>query len=343
MRTRCLLRCRACFSGGIWLSPVVLVPYVPALGPVQPKALSAELFNAVVDVADTDLFLPYDKDRRWSGKKDERVIVDEIVHEPGLTVIPTFTRGRALVKIYHYGDSPPRLSELTQWTRTRRVTLGSAAGRVIWFQGTLEGARTRLLLKIFGDQDKRHRGEAIQLTDCAVADTFPAFAEELGAEGFAFLYQRIKTGLSDGPILVRVEDQRVVGAVGPMGTLLDSTGTRMQPPQYSPCIPTTGAGATAGRCGGQRWRGARTTGPSTRSCKPLRVVHQSCSICPKACPHSVSCAAGKSCRRSPNRRLLVRQVTDSGSRIPHGGSGHAAGLHRACASQRSRAVRGGVR
>jgi GNAT superfamily N-acetyltransferase len=215
-----------------WLSRVVPVPYVPALGPVQPRALSAELFNAVVDIADTDRFLSYDKDRRWSAKKDERVIVDEIFHEPGRTVIPTFTRGCGLVKIHHYSDSPPQLSELTQWTRTRCAPFGSAAGRIIWFQSVPEDARTRLLLKTFRDQDKCHRGEAIQLTDCPVADTFPAFAEELGADGFAFLYQRIKTGLSDGPIFVRVEDRRIVGAVGPMSTLLDSTGMRMQPPQY---------------------------------------------------------------------------------------------------------------
>jgi GNAT superfamily N-acetyltransferase len=137
-----------------------------------------------------------------------------------------------MVKIHYYGDSLPRLNELTQWTRTRCATVGSVAGRVVWFQCTPEGARTRLLLKKFGDQDKRHCDKAIRLADCPVADTFPAFVEELGEDGFVFLYQRIKTGLSDGPILVRVEDRRIVGAVGPMGTLLDSTGTRMQPPQY---------------------------------------------------------------------------------------------------------------
>lgn len=215
-----------------WLSPVVPVPYVPVLGPVQPRALSAELFNAVVDIADTDRCLPYDKDRRWSGKKNERVIVKEIIHGPGLTVIPTFIRGCGLVKIHHYGDGPPRRGELTEWTRKWRAIFGAATGRVIWFQGTLEGARTRLLLKTFRDQDKRDCGDVMQLTDCAVADTFPAFAEQLGADGFAFLHQRIKAGLSDGPILVRVEDRRIVGAVGPMGTLFDATGTRMQPPQY---------------------------------------------------------------------------------------------------------------
>jgi GNAT superfamily N-acetyltransferase len=115
-------------------------------------------------------------------------------------------------------------------TKRRRGTAVQLS-EVIWFQRASEGARTRLLLKTFGDQDKCGRGGVIQLTDCAVADTFPAFAEELGADGFAFLYQRIKAGLPDGPILVRIEDRRIVGAIGPLA-LLDSTGTRMQPPQY---------------------------------------------------------------------------------------------------------------
>jgi ribosomal protein S18 acetylase RimI-like enzyme len=215
-----------------WLRPVLTAPYVPMLGPVQPGALSAELFNAVVDVADTDRFLSYDKDRRWSSKKDEQVIVEAIVHRPGLTVIPTSVHGCDLVKFHHYGDNPPQLSELTQWMREQRAVFGATTGRVIWFQESPEGARTRLLLKTFRDQDKRHCGEAIQLMDCTVADTFPAFVEQLGEDGFAFIYQRIRVGLSDGPILVRVEDQRIVGAIGPMGTLLDATGTRIQLPQY---------------------------------------------------------------------------------------------------------------
>ena len=87
-------------------------------------------------------------------------------------------------------------------------------------------------MKTFADQDKRHHDHVVDLEDCDVADTFPAFIEQLGADGFAFLYQRIKTGLSDGPILVAVEDRHIVGAIGPLGILLDATGTRTQPPQY---------------------------------------------------------------------------------------------------------------
>jgi GNAT superfamily N-acetyltransferase len=64
--------------------------------------------------------------------------------------------------------------------REQRAVSGATTGRVVWFQENPEGAKTRLLLKTFRDQNKRHRGEAVQLADCAVADTFPAFAEQLG-------------------------------------------------------------------------------------------------------------------------------------------------------------------
>lgn len=216
-----------------WLSPVVTVPYVPTLGPVGPGALSAEVFNAVLDVADTGRFLPCDKDRRWSSTKDERAIVDEIIHEPGRTVIPTLsTRGRGLVKIHYYGAGAPRLSETTEWSRAWCATSGVATGRVIWFHSTPHGARTRLMLKTFSDQDKRHFGHVMDLRDCDVADTFAGFAERLRANGFAFLYQRIKAGLSDGPILVTVDGRHIVGAIGPLGILLDATGTPTQPPHY---------------------------------------------------------------------------------------------------------------
>ncbi|MGH3833627.1 MAG: GNAT family N-acetyltransferase [Pseudonocardiaceae bacterium] len=199
---------------------------------MHPRALSAELFGAVLDVAGTGQFLPYDKDRRWSNTKDER-IAGEIIHKPGLTIISTLsTFGNSLVKLYHYSESPPRTGETDEWYRTWISTFSEARGRIIWFQDTPDGASTRLMLKTFGDQDKRKRGHVMELADCEVADTFPTFANQPGTAGFSFLQQRMKAGLSDGPILVTVEDRRIVGAVGPLGTLADSTGRKIQPPQY---------------------------------------------------------------------------------------------------------------
>jgi GNAT superfamily N-acetyltransferase len=216
-----------------WLKPVVTVPYVPALGPVQPGALSAELFDAVMDVADTGRFLPYDKDRRWSAKKDERVIVEEITHEPRRTVIPTLsTRGRGLLKIHYYSTDRPDLDGAGEWSRKWCATYGAAAARLIWGQLTPDGARTRLMLKTFSSHDQRENDNVIELATCGVAETFPAFAEQLGVDGFTFLYQRMMAGADDGPVLVTVDDHRIVGAIGPLATMLDATGTRQQPPQY---------------------------------------------------------------------------------------------------------------
>ncbi|MGH8909713.1 MAG: GNAT family N-acetyltransferase [Egibacteraceae bacterium] len=241
-----------------WLSPVVTAPYVPALGPVAPSVLSAELFNAVVEVADTGRFLPYDKDRRWSSTKDERVITQEIIHRPGRTVIPTLAaRGHGLLKIHCYGDGSSRSDEAIGWASTWCTAYGArAGGRVIWFQDTAEGARTRLMLKTFTDQDQREAGGAIELKDCEVADTFPAFAAQLGGDGFAFLHQRMKAGLDDGPVLVMIEDGRIVGAVGPLATMIDATGTRQQPPQYFAVHPDH-RGKSHGRT---LWRAAMAWG-----------------------------------------------------------------------------------
>lgn len=212
---------------------MVTVPYVPTLGAVGPKALSVKLFDAVVSVAGTGRFLPYDKDRRWSSAKDERVIVDEIIHRPGLTVIPTHSsRGRGLLKIHYYGQSKLDLDQAAEWSRAWCAAHGAGAGRLIWFEDSHEDARTRLMLKTFGDQDAYDHGPVVSLKDCSHADTFAAFTEQIGPEGFAFLHERMRSGIDDGPVLVTVEDRRIVGAIGPLSTMADATGAITQPPQY---------------------------------------------------------------------------------------------------------------
>ena len=217
-----------------WLCPQVGVPYVPTLGPVQPRALSVHLFNDIVSVAGIGAFLPYDKDRRWSATKDEHVLTGEIIHSPSRTVIPTLSaRSHGVVKIHHYGRTAPDLGQLAGWARELCARYGAAAGKAIWFQDTPAGARTRLLLKTYHDRDEREHGRQVtELRHCEAAGTFPAFASQLGEGGFLFLLERIAAGLDDGPILVAVEDERIVGAIGPLSTLTDASGYCIVPPQY---------------------------------------------------------------------------------------------------------------
>lgn len=214
-----------------WLKPVMSAPYVPTLGPVHPDVLSADLFDAVVSVAGTRRFLPYDEDQRWSNAKDEHVIVSEIFHGPGLTIIPTLTRrGGGLVKLHHYAHTAPDAGELAETARKLAGRYGVGRCRLVWFSDLPVGARDRLMLKTFTPSDKEDSTRVVQLAGCEAADTFPEFAGQLGVDGFAFLYRRLQAGAQYGPVFVTVEDGRIVGAIGPMGTLIDRAGTAFQLP-----------------------------------------------------------------------------------------------------------------
>ena len=216
-----------------WLEPVMHAPYVPTLGPVAPAALAPGMFRDIVAVSGTGRFLPYDKDRRWSDRKNEHVLVGEITHAPAATVIPTLSStGSGLIKIHHYGARHPDLGRMTAYGQELSARYGAAHHRITWCQQTPHGARGRLLLKTFTNLDCCEPRSAVELTTSSNAATFPAFAQEAEQDGFMFLYQRLKAGRDDGPILVAVEDDRIVGALGPLTILPDRNGVPAQPPQY---------------------------------------------------------------------------------------------------------------
>jgi GNAT superfamily N-acetyltransferase len=219
-----------------WLKPVLQAPYVPTLGVMAPDVLSAELFDAVADIAATGRFLPYDKDQRWSAAKDEHILVDQIVHRPDHTQIPSLTRrGGGMVKLHHYAAEPPDLAEAQGHAAKIAADVGAGDHRVLWFSSSQEdGARNRLMHKTFhpADEHAPGAGPVMELTGCPAAGTFAAFTAEIGPEGFSFLHQRMLAGHDDGPTLVTVADGRIVGAIGPLSTLTDNAGVRFQPPQY---------------------------------------------------------------------------------------------------------------
>jgi hypothetical protein len=75
---------------------------MPTLGPVHPQAVTASLFADLIEVAGTGRLLPYDKDRRWTDRKDEQVLPEAIIQEPGLAIT-----GRAsCIRVYIYCRQP---------------------------------------------------------------------------------------------------------------------------------------------------------------------------------------------------------------------------------------------
>lgn len=222
------------------------VPYVPTLGPVHPDTLSPELFDDVVVASQTGRVLPFDKARRWSPRGHHTVLLEEIIHQPDRTIIPTVSRrAGGMVKTYYYGLAPPDLTALVAATRQWCGFSSAQGGRVIWFDPAAPAPEatscTRVLLKVFSapQPTRPHSGRVMALDDCcrAVRATFADFAQRLRATGFGFLHQRWVAGRIDGPVLVAIADHRIIGAIGPLNTLPDRHGHRVLLPPYFGVLP----------------------------------------------------------------------------------------------------------
>ncbi|WKU46708.1 GNAT family N-acetyltransferase [Streptomyces sp. VNUA116] len=226
-----------------WLRPVVTAPFVPTIGPVHPSVLTEDVFTDTLIAASSDRrFLRYDKDARWSDFKDEIVLVEDVVHQPAGTLIPTLSRrGAGTVKVHVYsarGDAVLMASELAQ---KLCAVQGAAKARVVRFLGpeSPQGRGTRIQLKDFRAfpcpaPEGPVRDFAAWPT--LVQQTFAEFAAEMAADGFAFLYERMNAG-AVGPVLTASIGGRVAGAIGPMEIRPDAIGTCQLMPQYFGVLP----------------------------------------------------------------------------------------------------------
>jgi GNAT superfamily N-acetyltransferase len=229
-----------------WLRRVLRVPYVPTLGPVHPETLSPELFDDVVAASQTGQLLPFDKNRRWSDRPYDSVLAAEIIHQPDHTIIPVLSRHtQGMIKTYYYGTTTPDRDALSVATRRWCTAYRARAGRVIWFNpaipATAASACTRVLLKVFSAAPSSPPASAgvVDLDGCpaAIRASFTSFAQKLHATGFGFLHRHWQAGQLDGPILVALTDQDIVGAIGPLRTLPDPRGHPVLLPQYLGVLP----------------------------------------------------------------------------------------------------------
>jgi hypothetical protein len=155
-----------------------------------------DLFEAVVETAATDRFLPYDKDQRWFETKTERVMADDIEHDRHLTLIPTLAeRAGGVVKVHVYGSAPDSLSAGTGLARKLAATHGARQVRIVWFlgldqpEGYGHGVGTRVQLKDF-THGPGHApdAQALEYKKLPEPERFEIFADLMAEDGFAFLY-----------------------------------------------------------------------------------------------------------------------------------------------------------
>ncbi|MFD4591412.1 GNAT family N-acetyltransferase [Streptomyces rubiginosohelvolus] len=246
-----------------WLRPQLTAPIVPTLGPIHPDVLSTDLFEDVLRAADTGDFLPYDKDRRWGGEKDEKVLREDVIHQPEHTLIPTLTRhGRGTVKVYAYGLRDSVIDEAAELATKLAAAHDVAGARVVRPLGpeTAHPRGTRIQLKDFTTGPcPAPDGPVRPVTawPATVQNTFAPFAETMAADGLAFLHTQMQAGQC-GPVLATAIEGRIVGTIGPMEVRVDAIGCPQLLPQYFAVLPEA-QGQGLGRA---LWRAAMHWGQS---------------------------------------------------------------------------------
>ncbi|KUF15706.1 GNAT family N-acetyltransferase [Streptomyces silvensis] len=228
-----------------WLRPVLAAPIVPTLGPVHPDALTVDIFGDILRAAATGDFLPYDKDRRWGGekdKKDEKVLLDDVAHQPDRTLIPTLSRrGRGTVKVFAYGFHGRASDEAVELAAKLAAVHDAASARVVrpLGPGTSSPHGTRIQLKDFTARPCPDPGGPVRPVTgwpAAVQGTFAPFAAAMSADGLVFLHTQMRVGRC-GPVLTAAVENRIVGAIGPMEVRPDALGRPQLLPQYFAVLP----------------------------------------------------------------------------------------------------------
>jgi GNAT superfamily N-acetyltransferase len=259
-----------------WLQPLITVPYVPTLGPVHPEAVTPGLLADVTGIAGTGRFLPYDKDLRWGGRKDESVLADAIVQEPGLVLVPVLsTRRASSVKVCVYSRDPRgALGQAAELGRRLCAGHDAGKGRLVWFlppgsDPDPVAACTRIQMRDFspGCPAPAPASGVVPLDELggAARTSFSVFAEKLAADGFAFLDARIREHGDTGPVLTCQRDGKIAGAIGPMEIMADSRGAARLLPQYFGVLPEY-RGLGLGR---SLWRAAMGWGQQNRAAYQL--------------------------------------------------------------------------
>ncbi|MER5888618.1 GNAT family N-acetyltransferase [Streptomyces sp. NPDC001941] len=246
-----------------WLRPQLTAPIVPTLGPVHPDALTVGIFEDTLRVAETGDFLPYDKDRRWGGEKDEKVLREDVIHQPERTLIPTLSRrGRGTVKVFAYGLRDSAVDEAAELAAKLAAAHDVVNAKVVRLlpPGTMHPGGTRIQLKDFAAgacPDPGGPVRPVTVWPATVQGTFAPFAEAMAADGLAFLHTQMRADRC-GPVLAAAVENRIVGAIGPLDVRPDSIGHPQLMPQYFAVLPEA-RGRGLGRV---LWRAAMHWGQS---------------------------------------------------------------------------------
>ena len=214
--------------------------YLPILGPVYigERDIKVVLEDLLLST-DKELFLSYDKNKRWFKEPPERIVLDKIKSSHNAVIIPVLfsTESNTSLKIFYYSINPldyGGLMEIKGLVREIVKTMRVNGVRVYTQQQPMinDVSYSKLIfLKRIGDGDVIDKQDTnIQLFQDLSEEVqrgLDKLGEEGDQEGFRFLYRQWSTDPSSvGDILCIVKENQIVGAIGPIDIAEDAWGTR---------------------------------------------------------------------------------------------------------------------
>lgn|GEM_PF-1108529 len=192
-------------------------------------------------LATNSTILPYDKKQRWYTKNPEIILSESIMICKNNTIIMPLisTKSKEITKFYIYSDTPVNVkSVLKTIHKTSLPTQVNRKGAKIYFNHFIQEKQSvriiKTFLKTFGpdnidycDSTPKKIQPFTNLPE-KVRETIQLLEQEPDLHSFPFLSQP-EHGKST---LCFIEDERIVGLIGPMDTLADHTGKRFLCPPY---------------------------------------------------------------------------------------------------------------
>ena len=210
---------------------IIIIPYLPVLGPVHPSEVRDELLQTLFTAGDT--LLPYDKNSRWSDKPTEKVI-EYSESNSALRVSTKTSKSRNMHYVYTDGRETVQTDVPYEDGGAEMVTFSRSV------RGLREGERgTVLFMDTFSVRnptlDLRGKGHIHTFSDLSprIRD---GFAKQLGDDpalrGLDIAITKDRETPGEFPVLVYVENDDIVGAIGPLNILEDSLGVKRLLPSY---------------------------------------------------------------------------------------------------------------
>ena len=218
--------------------------YLPGLGPVYSSGepLDKVLID-ILDNAEVENFLDYDKNKRWYKKKQERIVISQITYGDDWLCVPTFNAQGGQLKIHFYSDKAldaTKLDMLSGNCEKHKQEGETRSCSILSFIRPSADAiikQYNIYLKTISETDQLPvRLKEIfyynELND-KIKATFALLGEEPEMDGFSFLNEQlVRNADFQSSIACLIRDDAVIGAIGPLDVFEDGFGMRWLLPPY---------------------------------------------------------------------------------------------------------------